>query len=91
MNEPTGVIHKDTPTLVFVGGFLLAVGGEEPSEGVAMEVIHRDLGSWKQVVSLKCMLLLSVDGFGASWRSLLSLFGVLTGGAHGSMVEFGCC
>jgi hypothetical protein len=89
-HHPSGMVHKDAATHVLLVGAFLTIGVEQTTQGVAIEVVHGDLLTWKQIVPLESSLLL-LDGCLDSARcSLTTLLGILTGSAERAMGELGC-
>ena len=83
------MIYKDASTLVLVVTALLAIGVDQASEWIAHEMVHRDLGSWEEVVGLESIDLF-LDEFLDSTRGwFASLFGILTSGAQHALCQFG--
>ena len=96
------MIDEDAAAFELLVSALFAIGIEQTSKWIAVEVVNGDLLTGEQVIPLQGTCLLFDDMLHGTRRGLTALLGILTGSAERTMSElgsagvklmgsFGCC
>ena len=81
------MVHEEASSGVLVVDMFLAIGVQQTSLGVAVEMIH--FLSREQLVGLQRVLVACIGLLGAPRHGLTALFGILASSAQWTAGEFG--